>query len=87
MEKDKLLHVVVSTVLVVIITGVSTIILDTLSALAVGIVITAIIGLFKEVCDIKIRKTNTLQESMRDYSADIIGIAIGIVVTYILFTM
>lgn len=84
--KDKVLHFLVCLVVTVLacsamvsIVGVVGIIIGALIALMVGIV--------KEMIDIYVERDNTVDESKRDAIYDILGILVGVGISYLLYLL
>ena len=66
---DGLLHILCSTLLVVL--------FYSFFGIFIAILVTGLIGIIKEILDIFVRKTNTYKQSMKDIICDIIGILLG----------
>ena len=66
---DGLLHILCSSLLIVL--------FYSFFGIFISILITGLIGIIKEILDIFVRKTNTYKQSMKDIICDFIGILIG----------
>jgi VanZ family protein len=82
LEKDKILHASASALIVIITSAIFCIFLPKWISISLGVSLGIMAGVFKEIVDVHIRKTNTERESQKDYLADVVGIVIGVILSY-----